>query len=97
MGIINYLSIFSPSTASIYETLQKLTSSKAVCTWNATYQALYEKAKPLIKADACMMFYNETKLLHLETDVSGIVLGTSQLQTRNGTICPKILLQTTPY
>ena len=42
-GIINYLSKFSPSTASICETLQKLTSSKAICMGNATYQALYDK------------------------------------------------------
>ena len=45
LGIINYLSKFCPSSASICEPLRKLTSSKAAWIWNAIYQALYEKAK----------------------------------------------------
>ena len=38
LGIINYLSKFSPSTATVCKFLQKLTSSKAVWMWNASYQ-----------------------------------------------------------
>ena len=36
-----------------------------------------------------MKLYDETKALFLETDASGIGLGTSLLQTRNGTTCPR--------
>ena len=36
-----------------------------------------------------MKFYNETKPLYLEMDASGIGLGTTLLQTRDGTKCPK--------
>ena len=54
LGIINYLSKFSPSTATICEPLQKLTSSRAVWMWNTSYQGIYDKTKSLIKADACM-------------------------------------------
>ena len=57
--------------------------------WIASYQALYDKTKYLIKANVCMKFYDETKPLYLETDASGIGLGTTLLQTRNGTTCPK--------
>ena len=39
--------------------------------WNATYQALYEEAKSLIKADICIKFYDETKPPYLETDAAG--------------------------
>ena len=41
-----------------------------------------------------MKFYNETKPLCLETDVSGIALGTTLLQTRDGMTCQK---DTAPY
>ena len=36
-----------------------------------------------------MKFYDETKPLNLETDASGIGLGTTLSQTRDGTTCPK--------
>ena len=39
--------------------------------WNASYQALFDKAKLIIKEDACMKLHNEMKLLYLETDASG--------------------------
>ena len=55
---------------------QKLTSSRAVWMWNASYQALYNKTKALIKDDVCMRFYDETKPLYLKVEASGIGLGT---------------------
>ena len=56
-------------------------SSKTVWTWNVLYQVLYDKMKSLIKDDVCMKFYNETKPLYLETDASGIGLGTCPKDT----------------
>ena len=61
--IINYLGTFSPGTADVCDPLHKLTSSKVIWTWNASYQALFNKAKSLIKPDMCMKFYDDTKLL----------------------------------
>ena len=80
---------FSPSTTSICEPLQKLTLSKIVWIWNASYQILNGEAKLLIKDDVCMKFYDETKPLYLETDACGIGLGVTLLQTIDGTTCPR--------
>ena len=62
LGIINYLSKFSTDMSEVCKPLRKLTSSKAMWTWNASYQQQFKKAKPLIKAGMCMKFYDDTKL-----------------------------------
>ena len=87
LGIINYLSKFSPDTSVVCEPLRKLTSSKATWTWDASYQQQFEKAKSLIKVEMCMKFYDDTKLLYLKTDASGISLGAALLQLRDNTTC----------
>ena len=89
LGIIDYLNKFSPSTECVCESLRQLTSSKTEWTWNATYQKLSDKAKSIIKEDACMKFYEEIHPLYLETDSSEVGLGAAQLQTRNGICCPR--------
>ena len=52
LGILKYLSKFSPATAEVCKTLQKLTSVKAAWTWNRMYQDLYDTAKNIIKKTA---------------------------------------------
>ena len=89
LGIINYLGKFSPGTADMCDPLHKLTSSKVTWTWNASYQSIFNKAKLLIKSDMCMKFYDDTKLLYLETDASRVGIGAALLQTWEGTICQK--------
>ena len=68
----------------ICKPLQNLTSSRAAWIWNASYQAIYDKAKSFIKADACMKFHDQSKPLYPETDVSGVGLGPALLLTRDG-------------
>ena len=46
------------------------------------YQNLYDKGKKITKQDACMMFYDISKALYMETDVSGVGLGIGLLQVR---------------
>ena len=87
LGIINYLGKFSPRTVEVCESLRKLTSAKGKLMWNATYPKMFEEAKAIIKEDACMKFYNETKPLYIETDVSGAGLGAALLQTRDNISC----------
>ena len=71
--------------AEVCESLRKLMSAKTEWTWNATYQKMFNKAKPMIKEEACMKFYDETKPLYIETDVSRGGLGAALLQTRSNT------------
>ena len=80
LSIINYLGKFSPGTADVCDPLHNLTSSKAIWTWNALYQTLFNKTKLLITSDMCMKFYDNTKLLYLETDASRVGLGAALLQ-----------------
>ena len=89
LGIINYLNKFSVDTSEACEPLRNLTSSKATLMWNASYQQLFDKTKSLIKVEMCMKFYDDTKLLYLETDASGISLGAPLLQLRDNMNCPK--------
>ena len=87
LGIINYLSKFSPDMLEVCEPLRKLTSSKTTWTWNASYKQLFEKAKLLIKAEMCMKFYDDTKPLYLKIDAFRIGLGAALLQPRYNTAC----------
>ena len=87
--MINYPGKFSPDTAGVCALLHKLTSSKVTWTWNVSYQELYNKAKPLIKVDMCMKFYDDTKPLYLETDASRVGLVAALLQMHKGTACQK--------
>ena len=75
LGIINYFSIFSPDTLEVCEPLRKLMSSKAMWTWDASYQQWFEKAKSLIKAEMCMKCYDDTKPLYLKTEHLELALG----------------------
>ena len=50
---------------------------------------MFDKGKAMIKEDACMRFYDETRPLYRETDVSGVGLGAAILQTRSNTSCHK--------
>ena len=87
LGIINYLSKCSLDMVEVCKPLRKLTSSKATWTWDASYQQWFKKAKMLIKVEMCMIFYDDNKLLYLETDASGIGLGAALLQLRDDTSC----------
>ena len=89
LGIINYLGEFSPGTAEVCDPLQKLTSSRIMWMWNASYQQLFNKVKLLIKAEVSMKFYNDTKPLYLETDASRVSLGAALLQLHDNTTCQK--------
>ena len=89
LGVINYLGKFSPGTTEVCGSLQKLTSSRMLWTWNTSYQQLFNRAKSLIKAEICMKFYDDAKLLDLETDALGLGLGAALLQLCNNTACKR--------
>ena len=64
-----------------------MTSVKTEWTQNVTCQELFDKAKSIIKEDACMKFYDETKPLYIETEASGVELGAALLQIRSNRSC----------
>ena len=47
------------------------------------FQDLYDRTKKIIKKDACLKFYDASRPLHLESDASGVSLG-SQITAGNG-------------
>ena len=49
---------------------------------------IYE-SKITCKVCLCMKFYDDTKPLYLETDISRVGLGAAPLQTQEGTTCQK--------
>ena len=85
LGILNYLSKFSPMTAEVSEPLWKLTSVKTERSRNGMYQGLYDKTKYLFRQYICMKFYGALKPLNLETD--SVNLGAGMLQVRGGMNC----------
>ena len=85
LGIINYLGKFSPGTTDVCDLMHRMTSSKMIWTWNASYQTLFNKAKLLIKSDMYMKLYDDTKPLY--TYISEVGLGAALLQMPKGTTC----------
>ena len=51
------------------------------------HKKIFDKAKSIIKEDACIKFYDETKPLYIETNASGH--GGALLQTRSVTSCSR--------
>ena len=81
---MKYIGKFSSSTPEICEPLKKLTSSKYYWAWNNTCQNLYHGAKIFIKKNATVAFYNDKQQLCSKTNASGVSLGESLLQVRDG-------------
>ena len=51
------------------------------------YQNLYDRAKKIVRKDACMKFYDVARPLYLETNASSISIGTGLLQVKDGMNC----------
>ena len=86
---MNYLGKFLLSTAEVCEPLSKLTSSKCKRPWNNTYQNLHDRAKNITQKNATMAFYNKKGTVNLGTSTSGIGVGASFLQVRDGIWFPR--------
>ena len=74
LGILKYLSKFSPVTAKVCKPLQKLMLVKADLAWNRMYQDLCDKAKMIIKKNTCVDFFDASRLLYLELTQQVLVL-----------------------
>ena len=74
-------------TSEVCEPLQKLTLVKADWEWNGMYQDLYDRAKKIIKKEACMKFFDTSRPLYLQTDASHVGLIARLLQVRDSMSC----------
>ena len=72
-----------------FVTTQHAKKARDAMDLEVSYQQMFNKAKSLVKAEVCMKFYDDTKLLYLETDVSGVGLEVALLQLRDNTACQK--------
>ena len=68
--------------ADICKSCGKLTSARTEWTWNTTYQKIFDKAKLIIKEEACRKFYDETKPLYIDRCVD-IWTGSSPATNKN--------------
>ena len=72
-------------------------SVKTEFTWNVTGQRIFDKAKSMIKEDACMTIYDNTKPLYLETDAPGMGLGLANYKQEVAQAVIEMWHQTTTY
>ena len=79
---MNYLRKFPKAPIEVCELLRKLIT-RVKWMWNRYYQNLYEKVKSIIKAKACIKFYNKKEALYLKMDASGVGLEAGLLQVRD--------------
>ena len=75
LGIMNYLGMFVLTNAEICEPLCRMTSIKS----GMDRSKIYMTEKFTHQNDACMIFYDRTEPLYLETDVSEAGLGAGPL------------------
>ena len=59
LSIMNYLWKISPAIAEVRKPFEEFKSARVKCVLNRSYQKLYENAKSLIKAKACIKFCNK--------------------------------------
>ena len=80
LGMVQYLSKFSPRIAEIAESLHDLMNKNAPYAWGPEHNQAFESIKKEIIQAPILRFYNPKKATVLQTDVSIKGLGTCLLQ-----------------
>ena len=80
LGMVTYLSPFIPSLSSHTAPLRGLLKNDIEYTWNATYQAAFDKLKSMVCEDTTLRYFDPKKPVVIQVDASGKGLGAALIQ-----------------
>ena len=80
IGLINYLSKFSPRLSELALPIRQLAKDKVAFNWGPEHQAAFKLVKNEIAATPILAYYDPKKTTVLQTDASINGLGTCLLQ-----------------
>ena len=80
IGMINYLSTFSPRLSKLAELTRELSKDKVPFTWGPEHQAAFQQMKKEISCAPMLAYYSPKKQTVLQTDASIKVTGVCLLQ-----------------
>ena len=80
LGLVNYLLRFIPNLATLCKPLQDLCKSNMLFNWSPSTEQTFQNIKNVITDDVKLQFYDESLPLIVESDASGLGLGSAMLQ-----------------
>ena len=83
IGMINYLSKFSPRLSELAEPIRELSKDKVPFNWGPKHQAAFQQMRKEISCAPVFAYYNPKKQTMLQTDASIKGLGACLLQEEN--------------
>ena len=88
IGMINYLSKFSPRLTKIVEPIRELSKDMVAFNWGPEYQSAFIQMKKEIARAPVLAYYNPKKQSVLQTDASTKGLGACLLQDEKPVYLP---------
>ena len=75
LGMVNYLGQYIKNTAELTANLRLLLRKDVLFQWTEIHDANFQKLKDTSAVDACLMYFNSSKPVILQVDVSKLGLG----------------------
>ena len=80
LGMVTYLSPFICGLSTLTAALQELLKKDADFTWNASYEAAFERVKQAIVSDTTLRYFDPSLPVTIQVDASQVGLGAALLQ-----------------
>lgn len=80
LGLVNYMSRFTPRLATITAPLRDLTKQDVVFEWHPEHQQAFDKLKDLISSPETLAFFDGSKPVTIQTDASQRGVGAALMQ-----------------